>query len=94
MQGNQEESASMSLGRFSHVYDLMDMGNKAFRENRFEEVNNWNHYFSQSVCILLLLFQQNLCQFVNQAVNCYSRAHNIQPADPVILNNRCAAYLR
>lgn len=63
--GNQEESASMSLGRFSHVYDLMDMGNKAFRENRFEE-----------------------------AVNCYSRAHNIQPADPVILNNRCAAYLR
>ena len=38
MQGDQVESASMSLGRFSHVYDLMDMGNKAFRENRFEEV--------------------------------------------------------
>lgn len=63
--GNQGESASMSLGRFSHLYDLMDMGNKAFRENRFEE-----------------------------AVNCYSRAHNIQPSDPIILNNRCAAYLR
>ncbi|CAH1442969.1 unnamed protein product [Lactuca virosa] len=63
--GNQGESASVSLGRFSHLYDLMDMGNKAFREKRFEE-----------------------------AVNCYSRAHNIQPADPVVLNNRCAAYLR
>ncbi|GKD19664.1 hypothetical protein Tco_1208822, partial [Tanacetum coccineum] len=35
--GDQVESASMSLGRFSHLYDLMDMGNKAFRENRFEE---------------------------------------------------------
>nr|XP_043638516.1 LON peptidase N-terminal domain and RING finger protein 1-like isoform X2 [Erigeron canadensis] len=63
--GNQEESRSMSLGRFSHVYDLMEMGNKAFRENRFEE-----------------------------AVNNYSRAHRIKPDDPVILNNRCAAYLR
>ncbi|GJZ81261.1 lon peptidase N-terminal domain and RING finger protein 1-like protein [Tanacetum coccineum] len=63
--GDQVESASMSLGRFSHLYDLMDMGNKAFRENRFEE-----------------------------AVNCFSRAHTIKPDDPIILNNRCAAYLR
>ncbi|XP_071689729.1 uncharacterized protein [Rutidosis leptorrhynchoides] len=62
---NQEESGSMSLGRFSHLYDLMEMGNKAFRENRFEE-----------------------------AVNNYSRAHNIKPDDPIILNNRCCAYLR
>ncbi|KAJ0580367.1 putative transcription factor C2H2 family [Helianthus annuus] len=63
--GNQGDSESMSLGRFSHLYDLMDMGNKAFRENRFEE-----------------------------AVNCFSRAHNIKPDDPIILNNRCSAYLR
>ncbi|XP_071716177.1 uncharacterized protein [Rutidosis leptorrhynchoides] len=63
--GNQEESGSMSLGRFSHLYDLMEMGNKAFRENRFEE-----------------------------AVNNYSRAHNIKPDDPITLNNRCCAYLR
>lgn len=63
--GNQEESGSMSLGRFSHLYDLMEMGNKAFRENRFEE-----------------------------AVNNYSRAHNIKADDPIILNNRCSAYLR
>ncbi|KVH98501.1 Peptidase S16, lon N-terminal [Cynara cardunculus var. scolymus] len=63
--GNQGGSSSMSLGRFSHIYDHMDMGNKAFRENRFEE-----------------------------AVNCYTRANELKPADPVILNNRCAAYLR
>ncbi|KAI3685075.1 hypothetical protein L6452_34308 [Arctium lappa] len=63
--GNQGGSSSMSLGRFSHLYDHMDMGNKAFRENRFEE-----------------------------AVHCYTRAHELKPADPVILNNRCAAYLR
>ncbi|KAI3724959.1 hypothetical protein L1987_64727 [Smallanthus sonchifolius] len=35
--GNLGDSSSMLLGRFSHLYDLMDMGNKAFRENRFEE---------------------------------------------------------
>ncbi|KAI7754209.1 hypothetical protein M8C21_008898 [Ambrosia artemisiifolia] len=63
--GSQGDSESMSLGRFSHLYDLMDMGNKAFRDNRFEE-----------------------------AVNCFSRAHNIKPDDPIILNNRCSAYLR
>lgn len=60
-----ENQGRMSLGSFSHLYDLMEMGNKAFRENRFEE-----------------------------AVNNYSRAHNIKPDDPIILNNRCAAYLR
>ncbi|KAK3026518.1 hypothetical protein RJ639_041815 [Escallonia herrerae] len=60
-----EGEESMSWERFSHLYDLMLMGNTAFRNNRFEE-----------------------------AINCYSRAHNIKPGDPIILSNRCAAYLR
>ncbi|KAF5934001.1 hypothetical protein HYC85_030172 [Camellia sinensis] len=63
--GTSEGDSSMSLERFCHVSDLMQMGNQAFRENRFEE-----------------------------AINCYSRANNIKPSDPVILSNRCAAYLR
>lgn len=29
-----------------------------------------------------------------QAINCYTKAHNIKPCHPVILSNRCAAYLR
>ncbi|CAL5441788.1 unnamed protein product [Camellia sinensis] len=63
--GTSEGDSSMSLERFCHVSDLMQMGNQAFRENRFEE-----------------------------AINCYTRANNIKPSDPVILSNRCAAYLR
>ncbi|KAK2981374.1 hypothetical protein RJ640_003334 [Escallonia rubra] len=66
-----EGEESMSWERFSHLYDLMLMGNTAFRNNRFEET-------------LILV----------QAINCYSRAHNIKPGDPIILSNRCAAYLR
>ncbi|KAK8511350.1 hypothetical protein V6N13_013765 [Hibiscus sabdariffa] len=34
---------SLSLDRYSHVYDLMENGNRAFRENRFEEaINNYS----------------------------------------------------
>ncbi|KAK3042727.1 hypothetical protein RJ639_000785, partial [Escallonia herrerae] len=66
-----EGEESMSWERFSHLYDLMLMGNTAFRNNRFEET---------SVLV--------------QAINCYSKAHNIKPGDPIILSNRCAAYLR
>ncbi|CAK9154110.1 unnamed protein product [Ilex paraguariensis] len=62
---NDGEGSSMSWERFSDVYDLMQMGNKAFRANRFDE-----------------------------AINCYSRAHNIKRGDPIILSNRCATYLR
>ncbi|KAM7471436.1 hypothetical protein LguiA_009619 [Lonicera macranthoides] len=60
-----EGEPSMSWERFSHLYDLMQMGNRAFRQNHYEE-----------------------------AINCYSRANNIKPGDPIILSNRCAAYLR
>ncbi|KAM7480055.1 hypothetical protein LguiA_028268 [Lonicera macranthoides] len=60
-----EGESSMSWERFSHLYDLMRRGNKAYRDNRFEE-----------------------------AIKCYSRAHGIKPDDPVILSNRCAAYIR
>ncbi|KAL8232595.1 hypothetical protein R6Q57_002373 [Mikania cordata] len=63
--GNQGDFTSMSSGRFSHLHDLVERGNKAFRENHFEE-----------------------------AVSCFTTAHNIKPDDPVILNNRCLAYLR
>lgn len=61
----ENEEESMSWERFSHLYDLMQMGNKAFRANRFEE-----------------------------AIKCYSKAYNIKPNDPVILRNRCTAYIR
>ncbi|XP_050222779.2 uncharacterized protein LOC126672874 [Mercurialis annua] len=60
-----EGGSSLSWDRFSHVFDLVQNGNKAFRENRFEE-----------------------------AINCYSRANNVKPGDPVILGNRSAAYSR
>ncbi|PSS07941.1 LON peptidase N-terminal domain and RING finger protein [Actinidia chinensis var. chinensis] len=63
--GGIEGESSMSLDRLLHVSELVQMGNQAFRDNRFEE-----------------------------AINCYSRANTIKPLDPVILNNRCAAYLR
>ncbi|MFS7962963.1 putative transcription factor C2H2 family [Helianthus anomalus] len=59
------EGESLDTGRYNHLYDLMKKGNKAFRDDRYEE-----------------------------AVHCYSKAHNIKPDDPVILSNRCAAYLR
>ncbi|KAK6920919.1 Tetratricopeptide repeat [Dillenia turbinata] len=29
-----------------------------------------------------------------EAINCYSRANSIKPGDPIILGNRCAAYIR
>ncbi|GFZ12127.1 zinc finger (C3HC4-type RING finger) family protein [Actinidia rufa] len=63
--GVNEGESSMSAERFRHVSDLMQIGNQAFRENRFEE-----------------------------AINCYSRANTVNPGDPAILSNRCAAYLR
>ncbi|KAL3813017.1 hypothetical protein ACJIZ3_014285 [Penstemon smallii] len=50
---------------YTHLYHLMHTGNKAFRDNRFD-----------------------------QAIEFYSRANNIKPSDPIILSNRCAAYLR
>ncbi|KAI8018609.1 LON peptidase N-terminal domain and RING finger protein 1 [Camellia lanceoleosa] len=63
--GASEVGSSVTFERFCHVSDLMQIGNLAFRENRFEE-----------------------------AINCYSRANTVKPGDPVILSNRCAAYLR
>lgn len=48
MQANEGEP-SMSLERFSHLYDLMQMGNRAFRQNHFEEV--WPAPFSISSII-------------------------------------------
>ncbi|KAJ6418432.1 hypothetical protein OIU84_001740 [Salix udensis] len=60
-----EEKGSLPLDRFSLVFDLVQNGNQAFRENHFEE-----------------------------AINCYSRANNIKPGDPIILGNRSAAYSR
>ncbi|XP_011072801.1 LON peptidase N-terminal domain and RING finger protein 1 isoform X1 [Sesamum indicum] len=59
------EGSSMSWERYKHLCDLMQLGNKAFRENRLD-----------------------------QAIEFYSRANNIKPGDPIILSNRCAAYLR
>ncbi|KAL6995160.1 hypothetical protein U1Q18_005295 [Sarracenia purpurea var. burkii] len=56
---------SMSYERFSHVSNIMQMGNQAFRDNLFEE-----------------------------AINYYSRANTLKPGDPLILSNRCIAYLR
>lgn len=61
----ENQGESLDTRRSNHLHDLMNSGNRAFREDRYEE-----------------------------AVNCYSRAHNIKPDDPIILSNRCAAYLR
>ncbi|EXB38546.1 LON peptidase N-terminal domain and RING finger protein 3 [Morus notabilis] len=67
IQGKVAHDGGQSLPRdtFDHVFDLVQRGNRAFRENRYEE-----------------------------AINCYSRANSIKPSDPVILGNRCAAYIR
>ncbi|KAF5734678.1 receptor-like protein kinase [Tripterygium wilfordii] len=59
-----EGEGSLPWDRFSHVFDLMQTGNQALAEQRFEE-----------------------------AINCYSRANNIKPGDPVILGNRSSAYI-
>lgn len=45
MQANEGEG-SLPWDRFSHVFDLVQNGNKAFRENRFEEVI----FFPLTVC--------------------------------------------
>lgn len=50
---------------FRHVFEFVQNGNQAFKDNHFEE-----------------------------AIKYYSRANNIKPGDPVILNNRSAAYIR
>ncbi|KAK9926052.1 hypothetical protein M0R45_023306 [Rubus argutus] len=60
-----EGEPSLPWDIFSHVFELVQKGNRAFRENRFEE-----------------------------AINCYSRANNIKPCDPVILGNRTTTYIR
>ncbi|KAG9129527.1 hypothetical protein Leryth_013105 [Lithospermum erythrorhizon] len=60
-----EAESSMSWDRYNHLYDLMQIGNNAFRENRLDE-----------------------------AISCYSKANIIRPNDPIILSNRCTAYLR
>ncbi|KAF3437611.1 hypothetical protein FNV43_RR20367 [Rhamnella rubrinervis] len=64
LQANEGEG-SLPWDTFNHVLDLVQNGNQAFRDNRFEE-----------------------------AINCYSRANNIKPCDPLILGNRSAAYMR
>ncbi|KAI4343908.1 hypothetical protein L6164_011203 [Bauhinia variegata] len=61
---NQAEG-SLPWDTFHHVFELVQNGNDAFRENRMQE-----------------------------AINFYSRANNIRTGDPVILSNRCAAYIR
>ncbi|OWM65264.1 LON peptidase N-terminal domain and RING finger protein 1 isoform X2 [Punica granatum] len=63
-----EGEGSLPWDRFSYVFDLVERGNRAFRENRLERFE--------------------------EAINCYSRANNVKPSDPVILGNRCATYIR
>ncbi|CAI9112044.1 OLC1v1012415C2 [Oldenlandia corymbosa var. corymbosa] len=60
-----ESDRSTSSEMQDHLHDLVQSGNKAFRENRMDE-----------------------------AINCYSRANNIKRGDPIILSNRCIAYIK
>ncbi|KAG9154762.1 hypothetical protein Leryth_014260 [Lithospermum erythrorhizon] len=62
---DREAESSTSSERYIHLYDLMQIGNKAFRENRLDE-----------------------------AITFYSNASIFRPNDPILLSNRCAAYLR
>ncbi|KAH9604027.1 hypothetical protein KSS87_014207 [Heliosperma pusillum] len=61
---NEGEDA-VSYERFRQLFELVQSGNQAFRQGRFEE-----------------------------AINCYSKAITMKPGDPIILSNRCAAYIR
>lgn len=63
-----EGEGSLPWDSFSHVFDLVQNGNQAFRQNRLESFE--------------------------KSIDYYSRANNIKPNDPVILGNRCAAYIR
>lgn len=61
MQESKEESISWE--RFSHVYDLMQMGNKAFRANRMEEVvHSYTPYSSiLTAFVIVLMFSSTGC---------------------------------
>ncbi|KAH6824386.1 zinc finger RING family protein [Perilla frutescens var. hirtella] len=61
---NEEEGSSISRETYNHLCDIMQTGNKAFRDSKFD-----------------------------QAIEFYGRANNIKPGDPIILSNRCSAYL-
>lgn len=56
LQENEGES-SMSWERFSHLYDLMQRGNKAYRDNRFEEVEL--HSFITTFLAPFIFFRGN-----------------------------------
>ncbi|KAL9239504.1 hypothetical protein vseg_013818 [Gypsophila vaccaria] len=59
------EEALVSNERFRQLYDIVQSGNQAFRQGRFEE-----------------------------AIKCCSKAIVLKPGDPIVLSNRCAAYIR
>ncbi|EPS62991.1 hypothetical protein M569_11797, partial [Genlisea aurea] len=61
-----EESSVLRDRLYDHLYDLVQKGNKAFREGKLDQ----------------------------QAIDFYSKANSIKPNDPVVLSNRCAAYIR
>ncbi|XP_043724542.1 LON peptidase N-terminal domain and RING finger protein 1 [Telopea speciosissima] len=60
-----EGQDGMSWDRFNQVFNLIQKGNKEFRENKFQD-----------------------------AINSYSKAHNLKPGDPIILSNRSVAFSR
>ncbi|PIA62864.1 hypothetical protein AQUCO_00200704v1 [Aquilegia coerulea] len=60
-----DSTTNMPWDQFSQVFDLMQKGNRAFRENRYDE-----------------------------AIGCFNKAIVKKPNDPVILQNRSAAYSR
>ena len=49
-QGDQGDT--LDTGRSSHLYDLMKKGNKAFRDDRYEEVDNHLH----GLCYMEIIF--------------------------------------
>ncbi|KAL6584050.1 hypothetical protein OROMI_003339 [Orobanche minor] len=90
------EGSSTSWDRYNLVYDLMQTGNKAFRENRLDQ-----RTLGGSPMLLYLInmgssaaVKKPLSTNSTLAIEFYSRANNIKPSDVIILNNRCAAYLR
>ncbi|XP_023763672.1 uncharacterized protein LOC111912176 [Lactuca sativa] len=85
MATDEESSAGFSLEGIEDVEDFV-LGDQE------ESLDT-----GRSTHLLDLMKMANKAFRVNryeEAVNYYSRAHNIKPDDPIILSNRCAAYLK
>ncbi|KAM7269451.1 hypothetical protein ACFE04_024948 [Oxalis oulophora] len=84
-----DETSSSGLPLQQLVADVEDY----IWENERGELSHWDH--KNHVLDLMRFGNQSFRDNrFEEAINCYSRANNIKPGDPIILGNRSAAYIR